>query len=75
MPGETVRLMVGLLILKQVYKLADETVMAEWVANPYYQYFCGEKKNKDDSGPPGAGDKEKAGRGKPRQTSGTDRDL
>jgi IS5 family transposase len=34
--------MVGLLILKQIYNLGDETVMAEWVANPYYQYFCGE---------------------------------
>lgn len=34
--------MVALLILKQVYDLGDETVMAEWVSNPYYQYFCGE---------------------------------
>jgi transposase, IS5 family len=41
-PAKPVRLMVGLLILKQVYGLGDETVMAEWVSNPYYQYFCGE---------------------------------
>jgi IS5 family transposase len=41
-PAKPVRLMVGLLILKQVYDLGDETVMAEWVSNPYYQYFCGE---------------------------------
>jgi IS5 family transposase len=27
--------------LKQVWNLADETVMAEWVSNPYFQYFCG----------------------------------
>jgi IS5 family transposase len=40
--AKPVRLMVGLLILKQVYGLADETVMAEWVSNPYFQYFCGE---------------------------------
>lgn len=40
-PAKPVRLMVGLLILKQVYNLADETVMAEWVSNPYFQYFCG----------------------------------
>ena len=39
-PAKPVRLMVGLLILKQVYNLADETVMEEWVSNPYFQYFC-----------------------------------
>ena len=33
---------VGLLILKQMYDLVDETVMLEWVSNPYFQYFCGE---------------------------------
>ena len=41
-PAKPIRLMVGLLILKQVYNLGDETVMAEWVSNPYYQHFCGE---------------------------------
>mgnify|MGYP001239253847 CR=1 FL=1 len=41
-PAKPIRLMVGLLILKQIYNLGDETVMAEWVSNPYYQYFCGE---------------------------------
>ena len=41
-PAKPVRLMVGLLILKQVCNLADETVMEEWVSNPYFQYFCGE---------------------------------
>ncbi len=41
-PAKPIRLMVGLLILKQLYKLGDETVMAEWVSNPYFQYFCGE---------------------------------
>lgn len=34
--------MVGLLILKQLYDLGDETVMAEWISNPYFQHFCGE---------------------------------
>lgn len=34
--------MVGLLILKQVFNLADETVMEEWISNPYFQYFCGQ---------------------------------
>lgn len=41
-PAKPIRLMVGLLILKQMYDLADETVMLEWVSNPYFQYFCGE---------------------------------
>jgi transposase, IS5 family len=41
-PAKPIRLMVGLLILKQVYNLADETVVEEWVSNPYFQYFCGE---------------------------------
>ena len=40
--AKPIRLMTGLLILKQVYNLADETVMDEWVSNPYFQYFCGE---------------------------------
>ena len=40
-PAKPIRLMVGLLILKQIYNLGDETVMAEWVSNPYFQYFCG----------------------------------
>jgi len=25
-----------------MYNLSDETVMLEWVSNPYFQYFCGE---------------------------------
>jgi IS5 family transposase len=41
-PAKPVRLMVGLLLLKQIYGLSDESVMAEWVSNPYFQYFCGE---------------------------------
>ncbi len=40
-PAKPIRLMVGLLILKQLYNLSDESVMAEWVSNPYFQYFCG----------------------------------
>ena len=33
--------MAGLLILKQLDNLGDETVVGKWVENPYYQYFCG----------------------------------
>jgi len=37
-----IRLMVGLLILKQLRNLSDESVVARWVENGYYQFFCGE---------------------------------
>ena len=41
-PAKPVRLMVSLLILKQLDNLSDESVVAKWVENPYYQYFSGE---------------------------------
>jgi len=41
-PSVPIRTMVGLLLLKQMYNLGDETVMERWVENPYWQYFCGE---------------------------------
>jgi transposase, IS5 family len=31
-----------LLLLKQVYNESDENVVARWIENPYWQYFCGE---------------------------------
>lgn len=34
-PAKPVRLMVSLLLLKQFYNLGDETVVEEWVHNPY----------------------------------------
>jgi len=37
-----VRLMVGLLILKQLRNLSDEAVVEQWVESGYFQYFCGE---------------------------------
>ena len=37
-----IRLMSGLLILKQMFDLGDETVIPAWISNPYFQYFCGE---------------------------------
>jgi len=40
-PAKPVRLMVGLLLLKQMFNQGDETVVAAWVQNPYWQYFCG----------------------------------
>lgn len=40
-PGKPIRLMVGLLLLKQLENLSDETVVLQWKRNPYYQDFCG----------------------------------
>ena len=42
-PAKPIRLMVSLLILKQMYQLGDRTVVANWVINPYWQYLSGEK--------------------------------
>lgn len=38
-PAKPIRMMVGLLILKQMYDLGDETVIPAWISNPYMQYF------------------------------------
>jgi IS5 family transposase len=40
-PAKPVRLMVSLLLLKQMFNLGDETVVARWVENPYWQFFSG----------------------------------
>ena len=40
-PAKPVRLMVGLLLLKQMYDQSDEEVVERWVENPYWQQFCG----------------------------------
>ncbi len=42
-PPKSIRLMVGLLLLKQLKNLSDESVVEHWKQNPYYQYFCGYK--------------------------------
>lgn len=42
-PAKPVRLMVGLLLLKQIDDLSDEEVCEKWTQNPYYQYFSGGK--------------------------------
>jgi IS5 family transposase len=39
-PGVNTRLMVGLLYLKHAYDESDESVVARWVENPYWQFFC-----------------------------------
>lgn len=40
-PGVSIRLMVGLHYLKHAFNESDESVVARWVENPYWQYFCG----------------------------------
>ena len=40
-PAKPIRLMVGLLLLKQLENLSDENVVIAWKRNPYFQYFCG----------------------------------
>ena len=40
-PAKPIRLMVGLLILKHVRNLSDESIVEQWRENAYYQYFCG----------------------------------
>ena len=40
-PGKPIRLMCGLLILKHLRNLSDESLVEQWSENAYYQYFCG----------------------------------
>jgi IS5 family transposase len=40
-PAKPIRLMVSLLILKQLYNVSDEEVVRSWTQNPYWQYFSG----------------------------------
>jgi len=40
-PGVNTRLMVGLVYLKHTFDESDESVVARWVENPYWQFFCG----------------------------------
>ncbi len=42
-PAKPTRLMAGLQYLKHTYNLSDEEVVARWVENPYWQFFCGAK--------------------------------
>ncbi|HIC38612.1 MAG TPA: IS5 family transposase, partial [Candidatus Marinimicrobia bacterium] len=42
-PGEPVRVMIGMFILKHTYGLSDEGIWNRWVNDPYFQYFTGEE--------------------------------
>jgi IS5 family transposase len=41
-PAKPIRLMVSLLILKQLYNMSDESIVQRWIENPYYQFFSGQ---------------------------------
>jgi IS5 family transposase len=40
-PAKPIRLMTGLLILKHLRNLSDESVVEQWAENNYYQHVCG----------------------------------
>lgn len=42
-PSKPIRLIVELLILKQLENLSGEALVVQWKRNPYYQAFCGMK--------------------------------
>ena len=39
-PAKPIRLMCGLLILKHLRNISDESVVEQWSGNAYFQYFC-----------------------------------
>jgi IS5 family transposase len=41
-PSIPIRIMVGLIILKQVFRYSDKNALAQWLENPYWQHFCGQ---------------------------------
>lgn len=41
-PSKPIRLLVSLLIIKQLRNLSDESVVEQWSENSYFQYFSGE---------------------------------
>ena len=42
--GKPFRLMVGLLILRQLENLSSERIVETWGQNPYFQAFCGQQR-------------------------------
>ena len=43
-PAKPIRMMVGLMLIKHIRNLSDESVVEQWQENSYYQYLCGETK-------------------------------
>jgi transposase, IS5 family len=42
-PSKPIRLMISLLILKQLRNLSDKNIVEQWSENLYYQYFSGQQ--------------------------------
>ena len=40
-PAKPIRLMVGLIILRHLRNISDDSVVSQFQENAYYQYFCG----------------------------------
>ena len=41
-PSIPVRTIVGLSLLKRMYRCSDRSALVHWLENPYWQHFCGE---------------------------------
>lgn len=41
-PSIPIRKVVGVILLRRMFNLSDESVVGKWQENPYWQYFCGE---------------------------------
>lgn len=41
-PSIPIRKVVGVILLRRMFNLSDESVVDRWKENPYWQYFCGE---------------------------------
>jgi transposase, IS5 family len=42
-PSVPIRKIAGMLLLKEMFKESDESVVERWIENPYWQYFTGEE--------------------------------
>lgn len=42
-PSIPIRKIAGLLLLKELFKESDESVVERWIENAYWQYFTGEE--------------------------------
>ena len=45
-PAKPTRLMISLLLLKQLHNISDDEVVSQWTHNPYWQYLSGEEQFK-----------------------------
>ena len=41
-PSIPIRKVVGVILLRRMFNLSDESVVSNWRENPYWQHFCGE---------------------------------